>query len=314
MRNQLEFNAKGVARQITAINSPSKTLTFTPAITYKVCSNAVNAACAVSADCLSPGTCATATTQANRILANWGSNTNVAENLQLTGSSPLRDAGTNSPQFGTIPGTDYADQSRPADGDLNGSSITDIGAYEFRFPDTDGDGIPDINDCSPLVNSAWSIPDQAPNPLSLNAGQILSWLHVPQSNIYNVYRGTVTVPFAYNPTCLIAEVPGVSTSLAGSTPPVGSAYYYSVGGVNTCGSGPMHSLPTVYPSAPCSPSPADTDGDGVQNINDNCPTVSNSNQADPDRDTVGTACDNCPTVYNPSQLDANANGIGDACE
>src|SRR5262249_50848981 len=158
-----------------------------------------------------PGTCATAATQASRILANWGSNTNVTENLQLTGSSPLRDSGTNSPLFGTVPASDYSDQSRPVDGDLNGSSITDIGGYEFRFPDTDGDGVPDINDCASLVNSAWAIPDQVPDPLKINAAQLLSWLHVPQANIYNVYRGTIIAPFAYNPTCLIAEVPGVST-------------------------------------------------------------------------------------------------------
>jgi hypothetical protein len=95
---------------------------------------------------------------------------------------------------------------------------------------------------------------------------------------------------------------------------MGAAYYYLVGGVNSCGSGPIHLAPSVYPSPVCSPSGADTDGDGVQNVNDNCPAVSNANQLDSDRDTVGTACDNCPTVYNPSQLDANGNGIGDACE
>jgi hypothetical protein len=143
---------------------------------------------------------------------------------------------------------------------------------------------------------------------------MLSWAHVPQSNVYSVYQGTIISPFSYSPACLVAEVPGVTTSIAGTSPPVGSAYYYLVGGVNTCGSGPLHLLPTVNASTPCPPSGADSDGDTVQNINDNCPMVSNSNQVDPDRDTVGTACDNCPTVFNPSQLDSNSNGIGDACE
>ena len=312
--NRIEYNDDGVARQITAIKGSSNTLTFTPALTNKVCSNAVNAACVTSADCLSPGSCVTATTLASRILANWGNNTTVTEDLRLTGSSPLRDAGTNTPLFGTVPAADYDDLSRPTDGEWNGSAITDIGAFEFRLPDGDGDGIPDVGDCAPTVNSVWTAPDQVPAPLDISSGQVLSWMHVPQANVCNVYSGTITTPFTFSPACLVSEVPGLSTSIAGSNPPVGSAYYYLVGGVNTCGSGPIHSFSTVFPSSACPPSGTDTDGDGIQNINDNCPTVSNVNQADSDHDTVGTACDNCPSVYNPSQLDANGNGVGDACE
>jgi hypothetical protein len=312
--DRIEYNNDGVSRQITAINGSTKTLTFTPALTNKVCSNATNAACAVNGDCRTGGTCGTDVTRQHRILANWGSSTNVTEDLRLTASSPMRDAGTDTPLFGTVPATDYSDLSRPVDGDSNGSAITDIGAYEFRFPDSDGDGWPDSNDCAPLVNSVWTAPDQAPGPLAIDGSQNLSWLHIPQSNVYNVYSGTLTLPFTYNATCFQAEVAGSSASVAGTTPPLGSTYYYLVGGVNSCGSGPFHLIPTAYPSAACSPSGADTDGDGVQNVNDNCPTLSNANQADADLDTVGTACDNCPTVYNPSQLDANLNGVGDACE
>jgi hypothetical protein len=313
--NKIEYNDDGVARQITAINTSTKTLTFTPALTNKVCSNALNAACVTNADCLSPGTCGTDVTRVNRILANWGSGSNVTEDLRLTVSSPLRDLGTNTPLFGTAPATDYDQLPRPTDGDLNGSAITDVGAFEFRYPDGDGDGSIDLQDCAPLVNSVWTPPAQAPDPLSINAGLMLSWLHIPQSNVYNVYRGTIVSPFTYNPLCLVSEVPGVSTSLASGDPPVGSAYYYTVGGVNICGQGPIHEGPTVNPPVPgCPPLSSDSDGDTVQNVNDNCPLVSNANQLDPDRDTVGTACDNCPAVYNPNQLDANGNLIGDACE
>jgi len=289
--NKIEYNNDGFSRQITSINSSTKTLTFTPALTNKVCSNAINAACTVNGDCLSPGTCGTDLTRASRIVANWGGGTNMNEDFRLTASSPLREAGTDAPLFGTVPPADADDLPRPADGDLNGSILSDIGAYEFRFPDSDGDGWPDPIDCSPLVNSVWAVPDQAPDPLAIDSSQTLFWLHIPQSNVYNVYSGTITVPFTYTPACLQAEVPGVRASLAGGDPPLGTAYYYLVGGVNTCGSGPIHQVPSVYPSPVCVPSGADTDGDGVANVNDNC-----------------------PTVYNPSQLDANANGVGDACE
>ncbi|HEV8375580.1 MAG TPA: MopE-related protein [Candidatus Polarisedimenticolia bacterium] len=312
--NRIEYNDDGVSRQITSINSSTKTLTFTPALANKVCSNALNAACTTNADCLAPGTCNTATTVANRILANWGASTGVTEDLRLTAASPVLDAGTNTPLFGTVPSTDYSDLPRPADGDQNGSFITDIGAFEFRLPDGDGDGFPDENDCAPTVNSVWTAPSGVPAPLSISSSQVLSWVHIPQSNVYNVYSGTITAPFTYNPTCFLPEVPGLSASITSTTPPVGAAFYYLVGGVNSCGSGPIHTVATVNPPVACPPQNADTDGDTIQNLNDNCPTLANANQADPDHDTLGTVCDNCPSLYNPDQLDVNTNSIGDHCE
>ena len=35
---------------------------------------------------------------------------------------------------------------------------------------------------------------------------------------------------------------------------------------------------------------------------------------DTDGDGVGEVCDNCPTTFNPDQADSDNNGIGDACE
>jgi hypothetical protein len=69
----------------------------------------------------------------------------------------------------------------------------------------------------------------------------------------------------------------------------------------------------------------DTDGDGVVDACDNCPTVFNPGQEDRNLDGIGDHCDadddgildgadNCPNVFNPGQEDLNGNGVGDACE
>jgi hypothetical protein len=58
----------------------------------------------------------------------------------------------------------------------------------------------------------------------------------------------------------------------------------------------------------------DTDGDGIGDSTDNCPTVPNPDQFDFDGDGRGNACDNCPFEYNPGQEDSDGDGAGDACE
>ena len=53
----------------------------------------------------------------------------------------------------------------------------------------------------------------------------------------------------------------------------------------------------------CANRGGDSDGDGICNIDDNCPNVHNSNQADNDGDGIGNACDNTPNG------DPCANGV-----
>ena len=57
----------------------------------------------------------------------------------------------------------------------------------------------------------------------------------------------------------------------------------------------------------------DSDGDGVVDVCDVCPSVPNPDQSDRDGDLVGDACDNCVTVANLAQVDTDGNGRGDAC-
>jgi hypothetical protein len=46
----------------------------------------------------------------------------------------------------------------------------------------------------------------------------------------------------------------------------------------------------------------DSDGDGVPDESDNCPTIPNPDQADADKDGLGNVCDNCPNHPNGPAL------------
>ncbi len=72
--------------------------------------------------------------------------------------------------------------------------------------------------------------------------------------------------------------------------------------------------------------PADSDGDGVANLHDNCVSIFNPDQADIDVNGQGDVCDdwdydtippgqdNCPDIPNRDQNDEDGDGIGDACD
>jgi len=48
----------------------------------------------------------------------------------------------------------------------------------------------------------------------------------------------------------------------------------------------------------CDGMPNDFDNDGTDDVDDNCPTVFNTNQSDVDSDGTGDACDSCPNDPN----------------
>ena len=78
----------------------------------------------------------------------------------------------------------------------------------------------------------------------------------------------------------------------------------------------------------------DSDGDGVNDIVDNCPGIQNPNQTDSDGDLIGDMCDacpfdplndldkdgfcgdvdNCPTFYNADQADDDNDDVGNVCD
>lgn len=71
----------------------------------------------------------------------------------------------------------------------------------------------------------------------------------------------------------------------------------------------------------------DSDGDGLDDVADNCTSVANPGQEDTDSDRAGDACDadddgdgsgdagdNCPLTGNPGQADHDGDAAGDACD
>jgi len=77
--------------------------------------------------------------------------------------------------------------------------------------------------------------------------------------------------------------------------------------------------------------PLDFDNDGINNLVDNCPNISNSSQTDSNRNGIGNACqlefgpdadddgvynqdDNCPSMYNPEQTNTDNDSEGDVCD
>jgi hypothetical protein len=58
----------------------------------------------------------------------------------------------------------------------------------------------------------------------------------------------------------------------------------------------------------------DTDGDGVDDLSDNCVTKENPDQLDDDVDGAGNACDNCLEIGNPTQGNSDNDGLGDLCD
>lgn len=63
---------------------------------------------------------------------------------------------------------------------------------------------------------------------------------------------------------------------------------------------------------PTPPPDGDSDDDGINDSEDNCPLVSNPSQADSDNDGIGDACDTpTPATCNPPYEDINSDGVCD---
>ena len=204
-----------------------------------------------------------------------------------------------------------------ADGvDFDGDTLCDLGD-----PDDDNDGIADALDCAAFDRLLGTVPGRVGPTLRADkvAGEtIFSWLRADQGFASQVYLGggLATDPFVYNEQCLASGL--LETTLSDTTfIPPGALAYVLVSGVNGCGEGAVGidsgGLERAAPVA-CPTSTADTDGDGLINLTDNCPLIADPSAADTDLDFVGDVCDNCPALPNPDQADSDGDGVGDVCD
>jgi len=185
--------------------------------------------------------------------------------------------------------------------------------------DTDGDGVPDACDCAPLAKGVGAQPGTIGATLSvgrgpLGGGAVLQWKRGIQGHVSNVYRAAPSVtPGAV---CIASEVPGMS-GVDAPVPPPGAAFFYLISSENLCGESHVGETSSGTPrSTPgnCAAQSGESDGDGVADVEDNCPLIPNFDLADDDKDFVGNVCDNCPGTHNASQTDGDGDGPGDACD
>jgi hypothetical protein len=69
----------------------------------------------------------------------------------------------------------------------------------------------------------------------------------------------------------------------------------------------------VLPGTGCKDVYKDTDGDGVPDSRDGCPTTYDPTQGDEDLDGIGDVCDGCPTLPDDG-VDSDGDGIPDECD
>ncbi len=157
----------------------------------------------------------------------------------------------------------------------------------------------------------FSAPDVA---VSVDMGKISLFCYDDLSGCYEIKYGFSDVSFTCQP---IKIYQGENISVSGRNYLCAEAIDF-VGNKGVSGIIDLKSLQG---------NETDSDGDGITDDLDNCPSINNPDQKDTDDDGTGDACDsdsdgdgisddedNCPLISNPDQKDADSDGIGDACE
>lgn len=175
------------------------------------------------------------------------------------------------------------DENMIAANEVSGAGITGV----------DVDGVNNTFTCNRISSNATGVRFQAgatPNTLTTNA---------IAGNTLGVDASAIGAP----------AIDASDNWWGCETGPGGAGCDIVIGGIDVS--------PVAAAEPLCVPCPAaigDTDGDGVCDDTDNCPTIGNPGQADGDGDGVGDLCDNCLTDPNPYQSDCDDDGTGDVCD
>ncbi|MBI4695940.1 MAG: VCBS repeat-containing protein [Gammaproteobacteria bacterium] len=137
----------------------------------------------------------------------------------------------------------------------------------------------------------------------------------------HTFQGFTTVDTQFGRVQAIKVLTTLTLNLAGAgstTINVETEYAWGIGEVASSSNG-VSAVLLSYRS--------DMDGDGMQDLEDKCPSVANPGGSDLDDDGAGDACDldrdddhvldtvdNCPVLPNPDQKDTDGDGTGDVCD
>ena len=171
----------------------------------------------------------------------------------------------------------------------DGSDFDSDGACDLGDPDDDNDGVEDLDDCRPFATGVAGAPGPIGNTLRISGQGLVTvqWLRGVQghtSNVYTLLRSSGEA-WAAGFACEIAETPHASIT-HDHVPDAGGIVYFLVAARNACGETALDQI-----ASPCESLNADTDGDLIPDLEDNCALVNNPGQEDDDLDFVGNACE-----------------------
>ncbi len=162
-------------------------------------------------------------------------------------------------------------------------------------PDADGDGLDNAADCAPLDPVLNAPPEPLGPVLAFTdaTGGRLAWPFRKQARVASLYAwGFPASGFQRKEACA-GSAPAATGIDAPGIPPAGGFLGYLVILSNACGSshaGTDSAGNARKVKGRCFDSATDTDGDGIVDLNDNCPLVFNPLQEDADLDGLGDAC------------------------
>ncbi len=199
---------------------------------------------------------------------------------------------------------------------------------------SDGDARGDACDCAPGDAAVFTTPAALGSSVLFDTDhKTLTWSTQADAQSYNVYKGRISATEGfYRHTCFALGVTSPS-ALDNSDPALGQVFYYLVSAQNCFGESSLGNASSGTPR-PSSDACLDGDSDGVRDLLDNCPVLSNTGQEDADRDAQGDVCDtcpfanpddadsdgicgdldNCPLVSNQSQSNNDGDALGDICD